>query len=288
MGGLGRFLTRIIDAQTGWARPFGNFNQRWLAALFRPIRPIKDLLNGRWLGHPLHGVLTDVPIGILFLVIVFDVVGQRTAADWALVFGVLAIVAAAVAGLADYTDTDGTARTRATLHGTIMVVTLAIYLVSIGLRTVGPADRTAAVIVSIVGFLALSAGAFVGGDVVYVLGNMVSRHAFRGPGTQWVSLDLPDGTVLEEGVPTKAKAGLNTLALVKVGDTVHALHDVCAHAGGSLSRGKFVDGCLECPLHASRYRVTDGYATRGPTVYDQPAYEVRRTQGGAWEARRRA
>jgi nitrite reductase/ring-hydroxylating ferredoxin subunit/uncharacterized membrane protein len=288
MGGLGRFLTRIIDAQTGWARPFGNFNQRWLAALFRPIRPIKDLLNGRWLGHPLHGVLTDVPIGILFLVIVFDVVGQRTAADWALVFGVLAIVAAAVAGLADYTDTDGTARTRATLHGTIMVVTLAIYLVSIGLRTVGPADRTAAVIVSIVGFLALSAGAFVGGDVVYVLGNMVSRHAFRGPGTQWVSLDLPDGTVLEEGVPTKAKAGLNTLALVKVGDTVHALHDVCAHAGGSLSRGKFVDGCLECPLHASRYRVTDGYATRGPTVYDQPAYEVRRTQSGAWEARRRA
>jgi nitrite reductase/ring-hydroxylating ferredoxin subunit/uncharacterized membrane protein len=288
MGGLGRFLTRIIDAQTGWARPFGNFNQRWLAALFRPIRPIKDLLNGRWLGHPLHGVLTDVPIGILFLVIVFDVVGQRTAADWALVFGVLAIVAAAVAGLADYTDTDGTARTRATLHGTIMVVTLAIYLISIGLRTVGPADRTAAVIVSIVGFLALSAGAFVGGDVVYVLGNMVSRHAFRGPGTQWVSLDLPDGTELEEGVPTKAKAGLNTLALVKVGDTVHALHDVCAHAGGSLSRGKFVDGCLECPLHASRYRVTDGYATRGPTVYDQPAYEVRRTQGGAWEARRRA
>ncbi len=288
MGGLGRFLMRIMDAQTGWARPFGNFNQRWLAALFRPIRPIKDLLNGRWLGHPLHAVLTDVPIGILFMVIVFDVVGQPTAADWALVVGVLTMAAAAVAGLADYTDTDGTARTRATLHGTIMVVTLAIYLVSIGLRTAGPADRTAAVIVSIVGFLALSAGAFVGGDVVYVLGNMVSRHAFRGPGTQWVSLDLPDGTELEEGVPTKAKAGLNTLALVKVGDTIHALHDVCAHAGGSLSRGKFVDGCLECPLHASRYQVTDGHATRGPTVYDQPAYEVRRTQGGAWEARRRA
>ena len=288
MGGLGRFLMRIMDAQTGWARPFGNFNQRWLAALFRPIRPIKDLLNGRWLGHPLHAVLTDVPIGILFMVIVFDVVGQPTAADWALVVGVLTMAAAAVAGLADYTDTDGTARTRATLHGTIMVVTLAIYLVSIGLRTAGPADRTAAVIVSIVGFLALSAGAFVGGDVVYVLGNMVSRHAFRGPGTQWVSLDLPDGTELEEGVPTKAKAGLNTLALAKVGDTIHALHDVCAHAGGSLSRGKFVDGCLECPLHASRYQVTDGHATRGPTVYDQPAYEVRRTQGGAWEARRRA
>ena len=27
---------------------------------------------------------------------------------------------------------------------------------------------------------------------------------------------------------------------------------------------------------------------RGPTVYDQPAYEVRRTDAGGWEARRRA
>ena len=32
----------------------------------------------------------------------------------------------------------------------------------------------------IVGFLIVTAGAFVGGDVVYLLGNMVSRHAFRG------------------------------------------------------------------------------------------------------------
>ena len=41
----------------------------------------------------------------------------------------------------------------------------------------------------IVALLIVSAGAFVGGDVVYLLGNMVSRHAFRGAGTKWIALD---------------------------------------------------------------------------------------------------
>jgi nitrite reductase/ring-hydroxylating ferredoxin subunit/uncharacterized membrane protein len=286
LGAITRFLARLMDAQSGWARPFGDFNNRWLTALFRPIRPVKDVLNGRWLGHPLHAALTDGPIGILFMVIVLDLLGQPTAADWTLVVGVLAMAAAAIAGLADYADTDGTARTRVTLHGTLMVIALLVYLASMVMRAGEPVDRTAPVVTSIVGFFILAAGAFVGGDVVYVLGNMVSQHAFRGGGRTWVALDLKPGTELEEGIPTRAKAGANTLALVRVGEAVLALHDVCAHAGGPLSRGKFIDGCLECPWHGSRYGVTDGHAMRGPTVYDQPAYEVRRTESGGWEARR--
>jgi hypothetical protein len=57
----------------------------WVAAaIFGRILPLHDLLNGIWLGHPLHGVLTDVPIGALTLVIVFDLLGQRVVADVAL------------------------------------------------------------------------------------------------------------------------------------------------------------------------------------------------------------
>jgi nitrite reductase/ring-hydroxylating ferredoxin subunit len=52
-----------------------------------------------------------------------------------------------------------------------------------------------------------------------------------------------------------------------------------------LSEGKIVDGCIECPWHGSRYRLTDGNARRGPTVYDQPRYEIRLGDKG-WEARR--
>ena len=34
---LGRLVTRIVDAQARWATPFGDFNHRWLTALFGPI-----------------------------------------------------------------------------------------------------------------------------------------------------------------------------------------------------------------------------------------------------------
>jgi nitrite reductase/ring-hydroxylating ferredoxin subunit len=82
------------------------------------------------------------------------------------------------------------------------------------------------------------------------------------------------------------RAGSNDLMVVRIGDTVHALHHVCAHAGGPLSEGTLVDGCIQCPWHGSRFRLTDGYAQRGPTVYDQPSYEIRSAEGGGYEVRR--
>jgi len=288
---MNRWLARIIDAQGRWARPLGDFNQRWLSALFRPTPAIRDFLNGRWLGHPLHALLTDAPIGILFLVIVLDVVGQRAAADVALIVGVLALLAAAASGAADYADTDGTARERATVHSALMIVALLLYVVSLALRATGGDDRTVATWTSIVGFVVLAAGAYVGGDVVYVLGNMVNRHAYRGAGTKWIALEpaeLDDAGDIPEGRPVKAKLGINTLALVRQGETVLALHDACAHAGEPLSGGTVKDGCLICPWHGSRFRLSDGRVVRGPSVYDQPAYTVRRTEAGGWEARRRS
>ena len=288
---MGRFIARLVAAQDVWARPFGDFNHRWLNALFRPIRPVKDFLNGTWLGHPVHAAVTDLPIGALLLTVILDVLGQNAAADIALVATILFMLGAAVAGLADYTDTDGTARTRATTHATVMVVSLVLLLISLALRAAGGPDRSIAVAVSLVAFLLINAGAYIGGDVVYVLGNMVDRHAFRGAGTKWVTLetgDVADLQTLPEATPTKAKAGINDLVLVRMGDTVHALHAVCAHAGGPLAQGTVVDGCVECPWHGSRFRLTDGHARRGPTVYDQPVYEIRAADGGGYEVRRAA
>jgi nitrite reductase/ring-hydroxylating ferredoxin subunit/uncharacterized membrane protein len=276
-----------MDAQNGWARPLGDFNHRWLSALFRPMRPIKDLLHGTWLGHPLHGAATDIPIGVLTASLLLDIVGQPAAADIALVLGILSILAAALTGAADYADTDGSARVRATVHSTVMVIALVVYVVSMLLRW-GGSHGAVPIALSVIGYGLLTLGAFAGGDVVYVLGNMISRHAFRGAGTKWIRLEVAGGVepdALPEATPTKAKLGINTLVLVRVGSTVHALHDTCAHAGGPLSEGKVVDGCIECPWHASRFRLGNGHLTQGPTVYDQPVYEVRRGEAG-WEARR--
>ena len=284
-----RLLAQVVAAQDGWARPLGDFNHRWLSALFRPIRPLKDFLNGVWIGHPLHAAVTDIPIGTLLATVVLDLLNQPAAADIALVATILFMLAAAATGAADYSDTDGTARVRATTHSTLMVVALLVLLVSLVLRAGNPADRTIPIALSIIGFLIVTAGAFIGGDVVYLLGNMVNRHAFRGAGTKWVRLDTGDVidlAGLPEATPTKARAGINDIVLVRIGDTVHAMHAVCAHAGGPLAQGSAVDGCIECPWHGSRFRLTDGHLRRGPALYDQPSYEIRAAEGGGYEVRR--
>ena len=94
-------------AQARWAKPVGDWLHGIVAAIFGRMLPIRDFLAGTWLGHPLHALLTDVPIGALTLVIVLDVVGQPTAADVALLIGVLAMLAAALAGYADYSTPTG-------------------------------------------------------------------------------------------------------------------------------------------------------------------------------------
>jgi nitrite reductase/ring-hydroxylating ferredoxin subunit/uncharacterized membrane protein len=292
---LARLLIRVMDAQAGWTRPLGDLAFRFLHWFFGLMPAVRDLLIGRWLGHPLHAVLTDAPIGILFLVIIFDLLAMPEAAGWTLVVGILAMLAAALAGFADYADTDGKARERATLHSTLMLLALLGYALSLFLR-VGPPgfgfiDVPGAFLLSLGSFLILAAGAYVGGDVVYVLGNMVSRHAFRGAGTKWIALEPAemgaDGSI-PEGKPVKAKLGINQLVLVRQGEKILALHDTCAHAGGPLNEGRIVEGTIECPWHASRYELANGHVVRGPSVYDQPAYDVRAREGGGWEARRQA
>jgi nitrite reductase/ring-hydroxylating ferredoxin subunit/uncharacterized membrane protein len=282
---IGRLLLRILRAQFGWAKPFGDFNVRWLQALFRPIRPIKDFLHGKWLGHSVHAVLTDLPLGVLSLTVLFDLLDLRQAADISLIVGVLGMAAAALAGAADYSDTDDDARSAATVHATLMVLALSVYLVSIWLRLGPPAgDRTLAVATQLIAYGLLLAGAYVGGELVYALGNMVNRHAWRfGTKSDWVKLDVPE---LAENKPTAAKAGAQSLVVVRVGETVYALHAQCAHAGGPLPGGKVVDGCIECPWHFSRYDLATGKRTQGPTTFDQPRYEVRAADGGGWEVKR--
>jgi nitrite reductase/ring-hydroxylating ferredoxin subunit/uncharacterized membrane protein len=287
---LGRLLIRLIDAQAVWTRPLGNGVHGFLHWFFHRVPWLRDLLNGRWLGHPLHPASTDIPIGILLLVTLFEVMAQPTAALVALAVGAVAMVLAAFSGFADYADTDGRARERATLHSVLMVVALVLYLGSLALRLPGSESPGApAVALVLVGHALLIAGAYVGGDVVYVLGNMVSRHAFRGAGVKWIALEPAelelDGSI-PQGRPIKAKLGINQLVLVRQGDRILALHDVCAHAGGPLNEGRIIDGAIACPWHDSRYDLENGRVVRGPSVYDQPAYEVRAREGGGWEARR--
>jgi hypothetical protein len=127
------------------------------------------------------------------------------------------------------------------------VLALVVLLVSLVMRSGDPTDRTLPVVLGILGFLIVTGAAWVGGDVVYLLGNMISRHAWRGRGMKWIPLDFgdTDPATLAEARPVKARAGQNELAVVRIGPALYAMHAVCSHAGGPLAEGKVVDGCLE-------------------------------------------
>jgi hypothetical protein len=91
--------------------------RRALDALGPARRNVKNFLHGIWLGHPLHSVLTDIPIGAWTATLLLDTIGHRLgqsgltrAADASLALGLAGAVGAAVTGLTDWSDTDARPR----------------------------------------------------------------------------------------------------------------------------------------------------------------------------------
>jgi nitrite reductase/ring-hydroxylating ferredoxin subunit/uncharacterized membrane protein len=268
-------IERILDAQSAWADPLGKLFVAIFAALYKPVPAIKDLLHGVWLGHPLHPAITDVPIGAYTVALVLDFTGQRGAATGAIGVGIVFMLAAALAGYADYIDLKGTTRRFGTVHSSLMLVALVFYVGSLLMR-LGALPSATEVWLSVIGFVIVITSAYVGGELVYNLGTQVDRHAWRGGGTKWTALDVTD---IPADRPVQAKAGAQTLVVVRSGTGLNALHDICAHQGCNLSEGKLVEDAIECPCHGSRYRLRDGLVVRGPSVFDQPHYEVREVEG---------
>jgi nitrite reductase/ring-hydroxylating ferredoxin subunit len=84
---------------------------------------------------------------------------------------------------------------------------------------------------------------------------------------------------LVAGQPRLVEVGGTRVVLVRVGDTVYACGDVCAHRGGPLSEGKLTGARLACPWHGWMYDVRTGtcsFPGRGASV---PTYRVR-VEGG--------
>jgi len=273
-----RLVNGILDRQE-WADGVGELLQKIYLAVLRPVPPVKDLLHGTWLGHALHPVVTDLPVGAFSAALFLDLIDQVDGANWATLLGFVGMLAAAATGIADYTGTDGKTRRYATIHSLLMFFSTIFYLASVLVRfeiVAGTNDH--AMIAAIVGYVLLVIGAYIGGEVVFGLGYMVDRHAWRGGGGKWSALEPAS---FPEDAPAKAKAGAQSIVVVKRGDTVYALHDTCAHAGCSLAEhGKLVGDKIECQCHGSRFDLRTGRVARGPATFDQPAYEVRRGDAG--------
>lgn len=102
-------------------------------------RRAKDALHGVWLGHPLHPVFTDVPLGAWTTALAMDAAadgdpGMRRAATFAMGVGLAGAVGAAVTGLTDWSETDGQSRRTGLMNGLLNVAATTLFATSFALR----------------------------------------------------------------------------------------------------------------------------------------------------------
>src|SRR3981081_156002 len=91
---------------------------------------VMDFLHGRWLGHALHPVLTDLPIGMWSGSLLLDVVGAHKSAGVLSAAGSAGAVGAVASGFADWSDTVGRDRRLGILHGLLNTGGLGLHMIS--------------------------------------------------------------------------------------------------------------------------------------------------------------
>ena len=80
---------------------------------------------------------------------------------------------------------------------------------------------------------------------------------------------------VEEGTAIRVTIGTLPVAIVRTGDDVFAIHDVCSHANVALSEGEIDDQTIECWLHGSRFDLVTGRPTGLPATQPVPVYPVK-------------
>ncbi|HUQ62942.1 MAG TPA: Rieske 2Fe-2S domain-containing protein [Acidimicrobiales bacterium] len=251
-----------------------------------PHGPVKDLLSGTWLGHPLHPMLTDLAIGSWTSAFVLDLVGgnrSRRASDSLIGFGVVSALPTAAAGLSDWSDTYGEDRRIGVVHAIGNVTAVACYSLSYVARRRG--RRAQGLTWSFVGATAATVGGYLGGHLSYRRGVNVNRQAWDHAPDDWQI--VADESVLTGDAPLVVKAGDVDVLLMRRDGDVFAIADVCTHAGGPLHEGEIDDeNCVTCPWHSSTFRLADGGVVHGPATAPQPAYDTK-VEGGKISVRPR-
>jgi nitrite reductase/ring-hydroxylating ferredoxin subunit/uncharacterized membrane protein len=239
-----------------------------------PPGPVKDTLSGTQIGHPLHPLLVTLPIGAFTWACVLDLTrGDERAARRLIGLGLLAVLPTALTGISDWSDTEGAERRVGLVHAATNTVSVGLLIGSwVARRSPGRGRLTA-----LAGLGLIGVSGWLGGHLAYAMGVGVDTTAFSAPPEEWT--DAVAEADLSDGLPHAVTVDGLPVLLVRTGATVYALANRCTHRGAPLDEGKVVDGCIECPWHASRFRLSDGAVERGPATRPQPALAVRLVAG---------
>lgn len=273
-------LNSAIDS-IGHARGLEALSKTLTAKVKAITRPtaIKNALSGSWLGHQLHPVLTDLPIGAFSAAAALDLTGGPETAGAArrlVGLGILASAPTALAGASDWSDMNGADKRVGLVHGLANAAATVLQTTSWIARRRG--HRGVGVALSMLALGLTFGSAALGGHLSFVKGVGVNRTAFQRTVRDWhdvaADADIVEGRlnrVIVDDVP---------VLVVRQHGRLHAISAVCSHAGGPLDEGTLdARGCVTCPWHGSQFVLEDGGVERGPASVPQPRWDVRVEDG---------
>lgn len=277
-------------------------DQKWLDTLSDPLQEairglfrgeagskIKDAIHGTWLGHPLHPVLTDIPVGAWTVAAVLDAVQSATgnegvgaAADAAVAVGLAGALGSAITGFTDWSETGGRAKNLGLTHAVLNVAATALYGTSLAMRLSG--SRRAGVVLSLIGYALAGGSAYIGGHLVFGEQIGVDHTATADAGQPETFTAVMKESDLPTDKPVRARLEGQAILLVKREGQIFAITEICPHQGGPLAEGTLRGDAIECPWHGSQLALADGHVVCGPTTYPARSFDVR-VRGGQIEVR---
>lgn len=132
---------------------------------------LDHLLGGGWLGHRVHPVAAQVPLGAWMMATLLDLTGSEkhaAAVDTLLLTGCLSALPTALTGAHDLATTAGSQTRVALVHAIAMDATLGLFVAALVKRRRG--DRRTARRLALAGTALAGAGAYLGGHLVYRMG----------------------------------------------------------------------------------------------------------------------
>ena len=175
--------------------------ERWqprVAAVLERRPELAARLHGRDLGHALHPLMTDLPIGLWMSATTLDLVGGDSArphAERLLGLGILAALPTSLTGLADWAVSGRRTQRVGVAHAALNSVALGLYAGSWVLRRRGA--HPAGVVASLLATGAVSASGYLGGHMSFRLGSPPRRHS--GPPTTRTEPDADEVDLVPGG-----------------------------------------------------------------------------------------
>ncbi len=266
---------------------------------------MKDLLEGKPFGHPLHPILVHLPIGLFTLSFALDLCAfiwpeastLVRGSFYCILAGVISSLLAAIPGFVDYTDIreDHPAKKPATLHMILNLVAVGLYAVDLGLRASSLGRSPVPILPFLVSLAALGVlgySGYVGGTLVYDDGVGVGRHrrktelpaktiriSTQGSDLENGFLEIPGADALAEQGTMCFEVNGVAITLVKSDGKCFAVQEFCTHRFGPLSEGCVKSGAVVCPWHGSTFDLNTGAVKSGPAKVSLKTFAVKEREG---------